>query len=108
MMTVERKVYFRPGVYAPHDGPFYWRDETSGELRRCVSLFLNRLPMAEEEIELIRQYFEHWICCPIWDRNPEGVSPELNILRGAVKNLGSDRALRVWLELACEIGIYPL
>src|ERR1700693_341084 len=54
--------------------PSYWRNGVSGELHKAVHAYLNHMvdgePLTQAQLELVRNYLEHWIGAPCWDMSP--------------------------------------
>jgi hypothetical protein len=101
--------YSFPGYY--YGLPVYWRDEQSGVLSGAINAFLesrvNKTPMTEEEISMVRGYCEYYIAAPClyWESTYE---EELAALRASIKEAKTSDDLARWTEQALAIGIDPL
>jgi hypothetical protein len=97
---------------APLGLPFYWRDETSGELVAAVNAYLdNRIehkPITAGHIALVRDFLAHYINAPCWDSCADAFGVELNWLRTRVNDLNSPEKIQRWIHKATEIGMDPL
>jgi hypothetical protein len=83
--------------------PGYWMHETSGALRPAIAAYLNREPLTDEQIAVIRHYLAQWIYAPGFDGG-EGVG----LLRDTIGGLKSRQAIARWLDRADQVGIDPL
>jgi len=118
-------IIFRLSLIFPgHPGgaPLYWRDETSGRAARIVGRFLEGGDLPMTDLEFLRQYCQHWITAPCWQRNPfsallplppgegrdEGMASRIDALTEQIKLVTTTAELRAWLRAAQEIGIDPL
>ena len=100
-----------PLVYKDPLGlPFYWEDEVTGELPAAIGAYLDHAvdgkPITAAQIELMRDYLEHWINAPCWDSPVFEV--ELKHLREAVRTLRKPEDIHVWIHEALDIGMDPL
>jgi hypothetical protein len=100
-----------PDFYKPPLGlPFYWEDEVSGELRKAIHAYLDHAtdgkPFTDAQLELMRDYLEHWINAPCW--NSEVFESELKHLRESAKTLRTAEQIHDWIHEALEIGMDPL
>jgi hypothetical protein len=100
-----------PTVYKDPLGlPFYWEDEVSGELRKAVHAYLDHAidgkPFTAPQIELVRDYLQHWINAPCWDA--PAFEAELKDLRETVRTLRTAESIHDWIHKALEIGMDPL
>ncbi|MBE9182892.1 hypothetical protein IQ268_30615 [Oculatella sp. LEGE 06141] len=100
-----------PTTYNPPFGtPFYWRNEMSGLLAQAISIYVNyaageiTLEPTEDQIQLVRDYFEYVINAPCW--HDEG--GELERLKETLKHANSVGALNLWLDDCLKIAIDPL
>lgn len=82
--------------------PKYWMRETGGGLRVAVAHYLNREPLSDEEIGLIRAYLKQWIDAQVWD------DEDVKDLRATVDAIASRSAIDRWLYQADQIKIDPL
>ncbi len=106
-MTAHRVTMFP--VYRPDGGPYYWRDEQSGVMQMAVMLFLSeRGEMNPLQVEILRQYFQHWIDCPIWDANSDQDVERMNFLRFDIQTISDTARLHAWYRTAVDVGIDPL
>ena len=87
--------------------PLYWMHETSGVLRPVIEAYLNREPLTEAEICVMRAYLRQWIYAPAWDANPYGTEM-LAGLRDMIDSLHSRAQIETWLNKALDAGIDPL
>jgi hypothetical protein len=102
--------------------PMHWHDEVSGQLPAAVKAYLdNRIhlkPVTRDQLELLRDYFEHYINAPCWGQISQepcwrqtsqgAFELELAALQSQVKSLESVEDLALWLHGCMEIGIDPL
>ncbi len=100
-----------PTAYKPPLGlPFYWEDEVSGELRKAIHAYLDHAvdgkPFTDAQLELMRDYLEHWVSAPCWDN--EAFETELSKLRADVRTLRTSEQIHDWIHEALDIGMDPL
>lgn len=94
----------------PFGMPRYWRDEVSGKLAIAISSYisygasLTDASPTPEELEIVRQYFQHWINAPCW-LDKDG---ELTRLREFIKTADTIQKLNEFLEGCIRIAIDPL
>lgn len=89
-------------------GPHYWRDEVSGNLRLAIEAYLLGLPLAEQDIRLIRAYFRQWIFSDVWDQAPLNNLAKLEHLRWRIDGIKDRQTIERWLAAADEYGLEPL
>lgn len=103
-----------PAMYRGHLGlPLRWQDETSGTLSNAVHALVNYwstnnndLKPTPAQIELIRQYFEHYINAPCWCT--DGMEAKFADLRSSVTSIKTVEELSVWSEQCLDVGLDPL
>lgn len=92
-------------------GPLYWRNEVGGNLRLAIEAYLLGLPLAEQDIRLIRAYFRQWIFAEVWDQNPHMGGEDrarLDQLRWWVDGLKDRATIERWIVAAERQGLDPL
>jgi hypothetical protein len=85
------------------DAPKYWRKETSRELARVVTRYLNGNTLKEAEVYLMRAYLWQWVKSPVWA--PSGV---LKALRLRVAAIAGTIDLEEAIGAMVELGMNPL
>lgn len=94
--------------------PQYWQEDRTGLMRRAIDYYIRLKCGGEtsldreyqrEQIEVLRQYFEHYISAPVWNH---AYSDRLQHLRNTVKDIDSIESLTTWHFLAIDIEIDPL
>lgn len=88
--------------------PLYWRNEVGGELRLAVEAYLIGLPLAEQDIRLLRAYFRQWIVADVWDQAPLEGRDRLDELRRRVDSIKDRQTIDDWLKAVTDYGIDPL
>jgi len=107
-----------PPIYRPPFGlPLRWQDDESGVLPSAVRAYIDdRLggcKATPEQIELVRDYLQHFICAPCWNesaRNDEELAATLIKLRIDVvkKHVSTADEIYAWIHRCLDIGIDPL
>lgn len=82
--------------------PGYWMHETSGVLRPAIEAYLAGGTMTPAQVATMRAYLRQWIADPRW------CGDDLDWLRGAVSDLENRGQIKVWLDVAMDVGIDPL
>jgi hypothetical protein len=88
------------------DGPGYWPNETSGQLRPAVEAYLWQREMTPQQIAVMRAYLRQWIFADVWQC--DGEDDPITSLRERIDELTSIEAITGWLDDAEKIGIDPL
>jgi hypothetical protein len=95
--------------------PQYWHEDRTGIMRRAVEYYNRQMcgnaPSLDasyhcEQIEVLRQYFEHYINAPVWNHIEE--IEALEELRDTIKDVRSTALLKRWHGISKDIGIDPL
>lgn len=82
--------------------PAYWRNETSGALRRAVRAYLEGELLSSDDIVLLRAYLRQWIGSDVWRGDAVAA------LRLRVDSLCDRATLAAWLADADDAGVDPL
>lgn len=83
--------------------PGFWMHETSGKLAPVVTKYIQRKPLDDAEIVVMRAYLRQWIGADAWLE-----SPGIKNLRLMVDKIVDMPTLDAWLDIAFEEGVDPL
>jgi hypothetical protein len=81
--------------------PGYWRFETSGVLEPAVRAYLNRGPMTDAQIAVMRAYLRQWMA-------GDWLGPMIDVLRTKVEEITTKADIEDWMEMANRESIDPL
>ncbi len=83
--------------------------EVGPDLKPAIKRYLERQPMSEKDIRVMRAYLGQWIFSLAWDANP---SPDwrddLKTLRKGIPMLLTRDDIDNWVKLAVHFGVDPL
>lgn len=97
----------RPTYIPPLGTPLYWRDESSGKLKKAIEQYCywaagesDRKPDLSQ-FHLIKGYFRYWINAPCWKGNIAELNKQL-------ESIETVEELEPWLNNCLVEGIDPL
>lgn len=115
-MSLPKRQEINAGYHTPLQIPVRWQDELSGTVPTAVKAYLdaviknNPLLVSDEQIEVVRAYFEYYVNAPCWGLAAGEKESRLiyaRLKRDIVK-AHSVFALKQWTERCLEIGMDPL
>lgn len=95
---------------APYGIPYYWRNEVSGELPTAVMTYVRYAAdkscpaPTDEQISLLRDYFEYYINAPCWTPEGQGWAE----IKESVSQLRSPADISRWINKCLHLGLDPL
>lgn len=103
-------------IYTPYRTyPYYWHDDQTGVLRRSIEYY-NRQRCGnppsldsiyhQEQLEILRLYFENYVSAPCWKN--KSFNDEIEILKDIIKRSRTIKELYNWHQVSIELGIDPL
>ncbi len=95
--------------------PYYWHDDQTGVLRRSIEYY-NRQRCGnppsldalyhQEQLEILRLYFENYVSAPCWNNNSFGGGIEL--LKDIIRRCRTTEELYNWHQIAIGLEVDPL